>query len=122
VYTYIKIRNAKAFTKEEDDMKIEEGRLYTVKEWMANKIANEVGKNIHMCELFAVLKETEKAVYAMVNCGYKTRKCAWIPKSAIIDITEEADGQEGIEARPLIINDNYDEVVELFTAMWKDFE
>ena len=40
----------------------------------------------------------------------------------IVDITEEADGQEGIEARPLIINDNYDEVVELFTAMWKDFE
>lgn len=103
-------------------LEIREGRLYTVKEWKANQIANEVGKNIHMCEVFAVLKETEKAVYAMLNLGFKSRKCSWIPKSALIDITEEADGQEGIEARPLIINDNYDEVVELFTEMWKDFE
>jgi hypothetical protein len=103
-------------------LELRENRLYTVKEWMANKIANEVGRNINMCEVFAVLKETEKAAYVMLNLGYKSRKCTWIPKSAIIDITDEADGAEGIEARPLIINDNYDEVVEAFMDMWKDFE
>ena len=39
-------------------MTIEAGRTYTVKEWFANKIANEVGRNITICELFAVIKET----------------------------------------------------------------
>lgn len=44
-------------------------KFLTVKDWFANKVANELGKNITMCDVFAILKETEKAVYAMLNVG-----------------------------------------------------
>lgn len=94
---------------------IEAGKCYTVKEWFADKVANEVGKNISECNLFAVLKETEKAVYAMLNCGYKTRKTMWIPKSVIVEYEDEYGGDN------LIINDNYEEVSKMFTDMWNDY-
>lgn len=100
-------------------MTIAEGRTYEVKEWFANKIANEVGRNITDCSLFAVLKETEKAVYAMLHIGGTSRKCTWIPKSVLIDTTDEVDEYDG--RFPLIINDNYDEVVKAWTELWKDF-
>ncbi len=58
-------------------------KTYTVKEWFANKIANEIQRNISMCEVFAVLKETDKAVYAMLNLGYKHKKTMWVPKSVL---------------------------------------
>lgn len=100
-------------------MTIAEGRTYEVKEWFANKIAYEVGRNITDCSLFAVLKETEKAVYAMLHIGGTSRKCTWIPKSVLIDTTDEVDEYDG--KFPLIINDNYDEVVKAWTELWKDF-
>lgn len=52
-----------------------QGKAYEVKDWFADKVAQEVGKNISMCEVFAVLKETEKAVYAMLNLGTNFRLC-----------------------------------------------
>lgn len=100
-------------------MTIAEGRTYEVKEWFANKIANEVGRNITDCSLFAVIKETEKAVYAMLHIGGTSRKCTWIPKSVLIDTTDEEDDYDG--RFPLIINSNYDEVVKAWTELWKDF-
>lgn len=100
-------------------MNIAEGRTYEVKEWFANKIANEVGRNITDCSLFAVIKETEKAVYAMLHIGGTSRKCTWIPKSVLIDTTDEDDDYDG--RFPLIINSNYDEVVKAWTELWKDF-
>ena len=48
---------------------------YGVKEWFADKVANEVKMNIKMCDVFAVLKETDKAIYAMLNIGADKRKC-----------------------------------------------
>ena len=101
-------------------MTIVEGRTYEVKEWFANKIANEVGRNITDCSLFAVIKETEKAVYAMLHIGGTSRKCTWIPKSVLIDTTDEVDEYDG--RFPLIINSNYDEVVKAWTELWKDFK
>lgn len=100
-------------------MTIAEGRTYEVKEWFANKIANEVGRNITDCSLFAVIKETEKAVYAMLHIGGTSRKCTWIPKSVLIDTTDEDDDYDG--RFPLIINSNYDEVVKAWTELWKNF-
>lgn len=101
-------------------MTITANRTYTVKEWFADKVANEVGRNITACELFAVIKETEKAVYAMLHIGGTSRKCMWIPKSVLVDTTdEEYDDMDG--RFPLIINDNYDEVVKAWTAHWDLF-
>lgn len=56
-------------------------KFLTVKDWFANKVANELGKNITMCDVFAILKETEKAVYAMLNVGCYQRKTMWVPKN-----------------------------------------
>ena len=102
-------------------MTIEAGRTYTVKEWFANKIANEVGRNITICELFAVIKETEKAVYSMVCIGGERRKTTWIPKSVLIDTSD--DEIDELDGRfPLIVNDNYEEVVAEFNNYWKMFK
>lgn len=51
-----------------------ENKEITVKDWFADKVANELGRNITMCYVFAILKETEKAVYAMLNVGCYQRK------------------------------------------------
>lgn len=101
-------------------MTIAEGRTYEVKERFANKIANEVGRNITDCSLFAVIKETEKAVYAMLHIGGTSRKTTWIPKSVIVDTTDEDLGD--YDGRfPLIINSDYDEVAKAWEALWSDF-
>lgn len=103
-------------------MTIEAGRTYTIKEWFGNKLANEIGMNITSGEIFAVLKETEKAVYAMIHTTGTCRKTTWIPKSVLIDTTdEERDEFDGDGRFPLIINDNYDEVVKSWENVWSDF-
>lgn len=58
---------------------------YEVKEWFANKVANEIGRNINLCYVFAILKETPKAVYAMLNIGGDCEKCMWVPKSVLVE-------------------------------------
>ena len=101
-------------------MTITAGRTYTVKEWFADKIANEVGRNITACELFAVLKETDKAVYAMLHIGGTSRKTTWIPKSVLVDTSDEVY-EDGDGRFPLIINDSYDEVVKAWDSLWNNF-
>lgn len=101
-------------------MTIEAGRTYEVKEWFANKVAQEVGRNITDCQLFAVIKETEKAVYAMLHIGGTSRKTMWIPKSVLVDNTEEE--MEDADGRfPLIINNDYNEVAKKWDELWSMF-
>lgn len=54
-----------------------------MKEWIANKKAQEFKINLYTDEIFAVLKETEKAIYAMISLGQGRHKCTWLPKSAV---------------------------------------
>ena len=61
------------------------GKSYTVQDWFANKVANEVKRNIAMCDVFAIIKETEKAVYGLLNLGCDSHKCMWIPKSVLVE-------------------------------------
>ena len=84
---------------------------YTVKEWFANKVANEVGRNISMCDVFCILRETEKAVYAVMNLGTNFSRTIWVPKSVLVE-------KESIET--LKISD-YNEAMSRFKAMWSDF-
>lgn len=95
-------------------------KSYEIKDWFANKIANEVGRNINMCEVFAVLKETEKAVYAMLNLGCNFRKCMWIPKSVLVENEVGEDENSTFHYETLFISD-YNEAVEAFKAFWKNF-
>jgi hypothetical protein len=109
-------------TKEDKDMTITANRTYTVKEWFADKVAQEAGRNITACELFAVIKETEKAVYAMLHIGGTSRKTMWIPKSVLVDTTdEEYDEGMGDGRFPLIINNDYNEVAKMWNELWSDF-
>lgn len=85
---------------------------YTVKDWFANKVANEVKRNISMCDVFCIIKETEKAVYAMLNLGTNMSKTMWVPKSVLVE-------KEG-GAETLMVSD-YNEAVSRFNAYWKDF-
>ena len=93
-----------------------ENKEITVKDWFADKVANELGKNITMCYVFAILKETEKAVYAMLNVGCCQRKTMWIPKFGLV---EEDDPEES--NHKVIYTDDYDKAVELFNDHWSDF-
>lgn len=94
-------------------MKLEKDKAYEVKEWFANKVANEVKRNINMCKVFAILKETDKAVYAMLNLGTDFHKTMWIPKSVIV---EDETGY------PVIYSSDYDRVRHEFYARWSMFK
>lgn len=103
-------------------MEVKTNKSYTVKEWFANKVANEVGANISMCNVFAVLKQTEKAVYAMLNLGTDKRKTMWVPKSVLVENEIGEDAATGVHHYETLFNDNYDECVEAFHAHWAMFK
>ena len=91
------------------------GKAYTVKEWFANKLANEIGRNITACDIFAVLKETEKAAYCLVSIGGGRRKTTWIPKSVIIEYNDEYGGIN------VTFEEDYETAVKLFETYWDSF-
>lgn len=65
-----------------------------IKEWFEKKLVEELNlPRVYSLQIFCILKETDKAVYAMLytgfnNYGKATRKCKWIPKSAIENIED----------------------------------
>ena len=91
-------------------------KFITVKDWFADKVANELGKNITMCYVFAIFKETEKAVYAMLNVGCYQRKTMWIPKSVLVEEDPAEHGDNRV-----IYTDDYDLAVLYFKKYWSDF-
>ena len=95
-------------------------KSYSVKEWFANKIANEIRMNITRCDLFAILRETEKAVYAVVSIGPDRSRTMWIPKSCLVEfeVGDDANGKHHYET--LNISD-YNEAMSRFHAFWSDF-
>lgn len=97
------------------------GKSYTVKDWFGNKVANEVQRNITMCDVFAILKETEKAVYAMLNLGCDFRKCMWVPKSVLVE-NEVGKTEIGTYNYETLFIEDYDTAVEEFKSFWKMFK
>lgn len=95
-------------------------KSYEVKDWFGDKVAQEVGRNITMCDVFAILKETEKAVYAMLNLGENFRKCLWIPKSVLIE-KEVGEQTNGTYAYETIFEEDYDKCVKMFKEHWAQF-
>lgn len=96
------------------------GKSYTVTSWFADKVANEVKSNITMCDVFAILQETEKAVYAMLNIGTMRRRCMWVPKSALVEREVREEWGEPSQ-HETYRTDDYDEAVAEFTAFWKQY-
>lgn len=97
------------------------GKSYTVKDWFASKVAQEVKKNIFCCDVFAVLKETDKAVYAMLNLGCDSRKTMWVPKSVLIE-NEVGETETGSVNYETLFIEDYDEAVERFKSFWSQYK
>ena len=97
------------------------GTSYTVKDWFANKVAQEVKKNINMCDAFGILKESEKAVYVVLNLGCRSCKTMWVPKSALVsnEIGKDARGAMHYETMKF---DSYSEAAEAFADFWDRFD
>ena len=57
----------------------------SMKDWFANKVANEIRHNLHNPDIFAVLRETEKAMYVMLAIEPGCTRCTWVPKSCIVE-------------------------------------
>lgn len=93
-------------------IKLEKEKSYTVKDWFAKKIAEELGKSTFCTEIFAVIRETDKAVYAMLNLGFMKKKTMWIPKSVIVE--DEKD-------HGTMICSDYDECSKAFSSMWEEW-
>ena len=88
--------------------------LFVIKDWFANKIANEIKRNICSPEIFAILKETEKAVYAMISVSANQSKCVWVPKSCI----EKNTGSVDFRTRT---NISYEEAINDFHIYWSTY-
>lgn len=97
-------------------------KSYTVKEWFADKVANEVRRNINCCDVFAILKESEKAVYAMLNLGCDFRKCTWIPKSVLVENEIGEDEVTKAYHHETYIEADYDKAVEMFKVFWSQYK
>ena len=97
------------------------GKSITVKNWFANKIAAEYGSNISMCDVFGILKESDKAVYAVMNLGCRKHKTQWVPKSVLIEnqIGEDETGRYHYETKRF---ESYEEAMQEFTYHWDMFD
>ena len=100
---------------------MKENKSYTVKDWFANKVANEVKRNISMCDVFAIMKETEKAVYCMLNLGTNSHKSMWVPKSALIKREVGYNFDETYNHETLFISD-YEECLKAFRNHWNEYK
>lgn len=86
-----------------------------MKEWFANKKAQELQTNLYDDGIFAILKETEKAYYVMISLAPAKSKCFWIPKSATeLRETEYAH----LETKTY---EDYDVALDEFKLMWSNF-
>lgn len=97
------------------------GKSLEVKDWMANKIAKELGRNISCCDVFAILKETEKAYYAMLNLGCDFARTTWIPKSAVIE-HEPTEFGALVAYHETYRCDDWNEALTEFKSFWNQYK
>ena len=100
---------------------MEKGLAYEVKDWFADKVAKEVGHNIHGCRVFSIMKETEKAIYAMLDLGIDCRKCMWVPKSVLVTYIP-GEQENGMYKREKIFESDYNTCVEKLKTLWSYFK
>lgn len=95
---------------------VKKGHQLIIKDWMARKIKEEknLSGSFHYSEVYAILKETEKAYQVMISWGTRP-VTTWVPKSA----TEwkETDRDDFITAT----YDSYEEAKEAFDLDWSAY-
>ena len=96
------------------------GESLRVKDWFADKIAQELKQDIAMCEVFGILKETDKAIFAILNIGWYKYKTKWVPKSAIAHYPVGKDEYKMMHYETFRF-DNYNEAIQEFKLHWNQF-
>jgi len=99
---------------------IEEGKSYTVTDYFAERVAEEANRSISMCDVFGILKETDKAIYAMLNIGARSRKCMWVPKCFLVshEVGKDETGAMHYETKRYT---DYEEAVSAFQGHWNQY-
>lgn len=100
---------------------LKEKKSYTVVDWYANKVAKDVKRNISCCDVFAVLKETEKAAYCMMCLGCDFKRCMWVPKSVLIE-REIGEGHHGFYNHETYFIKDYEEACKEFKYFWSKYK
>lgn len=81
-----------------------------VKDWFHEKKMNEMRKNVQTTDIFAIIKETEKAAQVLVGTP-NAYMVYWCPKSCMIDTVEDAQGK----AHPEVLTGmTYEEAINEF--------
>ena len=84
-----------------------------MKEWFANKLCREIRYSLHTADIFAVLRETEKAMYVMLKeCGKPF--CTWVPKSCVEEFEGYADNHT-------LLNVSYEKAALEHRLYWSMF-
>lgn len=86
-----------------------EGKRLVVKDWFHEKKMNELKKDVQSTNVFAILKETEKALQVFVGdpCLFMTY---WCPKSCIEERPEVE--KSGVINNITFICDSFEEAFE----------
>lgn len=56
-----------------------------IKDWFFAKKAEELGIYMNNTRIFAVLRETEKAYYVLLNVARGYTRTTWVPKSCVVE-------------------------------------
>lgn len=80
-----------------------------VKDWFHEKKMNELGKDVQTTNVYAILKETEKAYNVFVGDVSKFMTY-WVPKSCIEEVPEI--DKFGMVHNEAVEGMNFDEVLE----------
>lgn len=84
-----------------------------VKEWFHDKKMTEMNRDVWNTDVFAILKETEKAYNVFVG---DTTSCAtyWVPKSCVIEMPET--DENGAHHREALTNITWEEAKDAWNA------
>ena len=80
-----------------------ENKALVVKDWFHSKKMDEMGfRGVNSSNVFAIIKETEKAYNVMVVGSFKKGATYWVPKSCVevLEAGEQPDGS--IKKAPLV--------------------
>jgi hypothetical protein len=83
--------------------------MLIVKDWFADKKCKENKRHMNSTNIFAIVKESEKAAYVMVADSNLRSFCFWCPKSQI-------ETREDVDTETLPAGKTYDEYKARFDA------
>lgn len=90
-----------------------------VKDWFHTKKMNEMHKNVQTTDVFAIIKESEKAMQVLVGTP-NSFMVYWAPKSCLVEV--EAEDAQGKIHKEALTGLTYEEAVEAFKATMSQYK